>query len=701
MARIVLQEVTKRFGKDVVAVDRVSMEIADGEFMVLVGPSGCGKTTLLRIIAGLEEVSDGEVVIGERIVTDLAPKHRDIAMVFQNYALYPHMTVAQNIAIGLRLRKRPKAEVAEKVREAASVLGLAPLLDRKPSELSGGQRQRVAMGRAMVREPHAFLMDEPLSNLDAKLRVQMRAELARLRDQLGTTTVYVTHDQVEAMTLGDRVAVMRDGVVQQLDTPQNLYTTPVNMFVAAFIGSPSMNLFEATIEHGQVVFGGHRLPVTDRLAGHSGPVVVGIRPSDFEDAEVWRDDTRAVLDVPVRVVEELGAEANVIFALDARPASDTADGRTPQEEGGEEAQVPLVADAGTTVCTACVDARTRARAGERVRLSVDPARLHFFEHGSGRVLAGAAAVPAAASPGGLSLHAGQGDPLDEHPLGEEEDHDHRQHEDERGRHRQVPVDVVHRAERRQRDRERLRLRVPRQVDERAVEIVPGVDEVEERHGGDRRLRERDDHPAQDLEVAAAVDAHRVGQLLRDRHEELAQQEDRERIAEEARDDQRLQRADVLDVRPVVVLLGPEDVERHGGHLRRHHQRRQHEQHDDVPAAPLDAGEGVGDRHRRDHDADRREPGVEERVPGVTGQVDAREHGLEVRPHERVRDDARRERLLVGHERRQEHEDDRQGERQRDRDQHGVVGHGEQQPPAADRGRQLTGLGDGGYDIPPP
>jgi multiple sugar transport system ATP-binding protein len=396
MARIVLQDVTKRFGRDVVAVDGVSMEIADGEFMVLVGPSGCGKTTLLRIIAGLEDVSDGEVVIGDRIVTDLAPKHRDIAMVFQNYALYPHMTVAQNIAIGLRLRKRPKAEVAEKVGAAARVLGLEPLLDRKPSQLSGGQRQRVAMGRAMVREPQAFLMDEPLSNLDAKLRVQMRAELARLRDQLGTTTIYVTHDQVEAMTLGDRVAVMRDGVVQQLDTPHNLYASPVNVFVAAFIGSPSMNLFEAKIENGHVVFGGHRMPA-GRLAGHSGPVVVGIRPSDFEDAEVWRDDTRSVLEVPVSVVEELGAEANVIFTLDARPASDSADGRTPQEEGGEEAQVPLVAEAGATVCTACVDARTRARAGERARLSVDPARLHFFEQGSGRVLTGTAPVPAAAS----------------------------------------------------------------------------------------------------------------------------------------------------------------------------------------------------------------------------------------------------------------------------------------------------------------
>jgi multiple sugar transport system ATP-binding protein len=398
MARIVLQEVTKRFGKDVNAVDHVSMEIADGEFMVLVGPSGCGKTTLLRIIAGLEDVTDGEVVIGDQIVTDLAPKHRDIAMVFQNYALYPHMTVAQNMAIGLKLRKRPKAEIEQKVGEAARVLGLEPLLHRKPSELSGGQRQRVAMGRAMVRAPQAFLMDEPLSNLDAKLRVQMRAELARLRDQLGTTTVYVTHDQVEAMTLGDRVAVMKDGVVQQLDTPQNLYAHPANLFVAAFIGSPSMNLFEATVTGEQVSFGGHRLPVAaGRLRGHAGPVVVGIRPSDFEDADVWRDETRAVLEVQVSVVEELGAEANVIFALDARPAVDASGGLTPQEEGGEEAQVPLVGDAGTTVCTACVDARTRARGGERARLSVDPSRLHFFDALSGQVLEPPAPVAAAAS----------------------------------------------------------------------------------------------------------------------------------------------------------------------------------------------------------------------------------------------------------------------------------------------------------------
>jgi multiple sugar transport system ATP-binding protein len=386
MARIVLQDVTKRFGA-VHAVDGVSMEIRDGEFMVLVGPSGCGKTTLLRVIAGLEELTDGEVVIGERIVTDLAPKDRDVAMVFQNYALYPHMTVAQNIAIGLKIRRRPRAEVERKVADAAAVLGLEPLLPRKPAELSGGQRQRVAMGRAMVREPQAFLMDEPLSNLDAKLRVQMRAELARLRDRLRTTTVYVTHDQVEAMTLGDRVAVMRDGVVQQLDTPQNLYAHPANLFVAAFIGSPSMNLVEAAVEGGSIVFGSHRLPLpAGRLAGYRGPLVVGIRPSDFEDADVWRDESRAVLEVRVDVVEELGADANVIFVLDAPAAVDPGGGRTPQEEGGEEAPAPLEREGPTTLCTACVDARTGARPGGTVRLSVDPARLHFFDGDSGRVL---------------------------------------------------------------------------------------------------------------------------------------------------------------------------------------------------------------------------------------------------------------------------------------------------------------------------
>ena len=245
MAGITLDGVSKVFAGGVQAVDNVSLEIGDGEFMVLVGPSGCGKTTILRMVAGLEEVTDGEIAIGDRVVTDLAPKDRDIAMVFQNYALYPHMTVEQNLGFGLKLRKTPKVEIKRRVDDVAHILGLDPLLKRKPAALSGGQRQRVAMGRAMVREPRAFLMDEPLSNLDAKLRVQMRAELARLRDRLKTTTVYVTHDQVEAMTLGDRVAVMRDGVLQQCDTPQNLFKFPVNLFVAAFIGSPAMNLVEA------------------------------------------------------------------------------------------------------------------------------------------------------------------------------------------------------------------------------------------------------------------------------------------------------------------------------------------------------------------------------------------------------------------------------------------------------------------------
>jgi multiple sugar transport system ATP-binding protein len=380
------------------AVDQLDLQIGNGEFLVLVGPSGCGKSTSLRMLAGLEDVDQGNIYIDDRDVTHLPPKARDIAMVFQNYALYPHMTVRENMGFALKLAKVDRAEIDKKVEAAAKTLDLTDHLDRKPANLSGGQRQRVAMGRAMVREPQAFLMDEPLSNLDAKLRVQMRAELARLRDRLRTTTVYVTHDQVEAMTLGDRVAVMKDGVVQQLDTPHNLYAHPANLFVAAFIGSPSMNLFEAVVDSGHVVFGGHRVALpAGRLGGRQGPVVVGIRPSDFEDAEVWRDESRAVLEVTVEVVEELGADSNVIFGLDARPAVDPAGGRTPQEEGGEEAPAPLVAGAGGTVCTACVDARTRARPGERVRLSVDPTRLHFFESESGRVLAPTTPLAAAAS----------------------------------------------------------------------------------------------------------------------------------------------------------------------------------------------------------------------------------------------------------------------------------------------------------------
>jgi multiple sugar transport system ATP-binding protein len=319
MGRIVLDHVSKEFPGGVQAVRDVSLEIANGEFVALVGPSGCGKTTILRMIAGLEEVTDGEITIGDRVVTDEKPKDRDIAMVFQNYALYPHMNVEQNIGFGMRLRRTPKPEVKRRVGDAAQILALFDYLDRKPAGLAGGQRQRVAIGRAMVREPQAFLMDEPLSNLDAKLRVQMRAELARLHEQLGTTIVYVTHDQVEAMTLGDRVAVLRDGVLQQLDTPQVLFHHPANLFVAGFIGSPAMNLVEATVAGDQLSFGGHRLPVPAGAkleTGKGGSVILGIRPSDFEDADVWRDERRPVIEVTADVVEDLGSEAHVLFTVE-------------------------------------------------------------------------------------------------------------------------------------------------------------------------------------------------------------------------------------------------------------------------------------------------------------------------------------------------------------------------------------------------
>ncbi len=380
---------SKVFSGDVVAVDDISLEIADGEFMVLVGPSGCGKSTLLRIVAGLEELTAGEVLIGERVVTDLAPKERDIAMVFQNYALYPHMTVAQNIGIGLRVRRMPRREIRERVLEAARVLGLEALLDRKPAALSGGQRQRVAMGRAIVREPAAFLMDEPLSNLDAKLRVQMRAELARLRDRLRTTTLYVTHDQVEAMTLGDRVAVLRDGVLQQVDRPQALYQRPANIFVAAFIGSPSMNLVEATIDGGCVCFAEHRVPLADAgaLAAYEGrKLVLGIRPADFEDADVWRADGAPLLEVTTEVTEDLGSEVNLIFTVEAPPVQSEQARAASAETAGEGDDFAPLVEEGRSLFTARVDPRTRARPGGRVRLSVDPARFHFFDPESGRAL---------------------------------------------------------------------------------------------------------------------------------------------------------------------------------------------------------------------------------------------------------------------------------------------------------------------------
>ena len=396
MAKIVFEGVTKEFGDEVVAVDDLSLEIQDGEFMVLVGPSGCGKSTILRMLAGLEEVTAGEIWIDDTQVTDLSPKERDIAMVFQNYALYPHMTVEENIAFGLKLRRVSKEERRRKAREVAQVLAIEHLLERKPAALSGGQRQRVAMGRAMIREPVAFLMDEPLSNLDAKLRVQMRAELARLHDRLRTTTVYVTHDQVEAMTLGDRVAVLRDGLLQQVDTPQRLFARPVNLFVAAFVGSPPMNLVEATVEGGAISFAGFHLPLGERanLSGHEGRmVIVGIRPSDLEDADVWATTGVTILDVEVDITEELGSEVNVLFTVDAPPVTSEEALAAASDEGAEDI-LPLIAER-AQFC-ARVDARTRAKPGERIRLAVDPSRFHFFEPDTGLAISSERTVPATA-----------------------------------------------------------------------------------------------------------------------------------------------------------------------------------------------------------------------------------------------------------------------------------------------------------------
>jgi multiple sugar transport system ATP-binding protein len=381
VAEIVLDRVTKSFAGDVVAVDDISLRIESGEFLVLVGPSGCGKSTLLRMIAGLEEVTDGTILIGDRDVTELPPRSRDIAMVFQTYALYPHMTVRENLGYGLKVRRTSKEEIARRVEEVAKLLGLDELLDRRPGALSGGQRQRVAMGRAIVREPKAFLMDEPLSNLDAKLRVSMRAQLAALHSRLGTTTIYVTHDQVEAMTLGQRVAVMRDGRVLQVDTPQALYSAPTNLFVAAFIGSPAMNLIDAELVDGTASFGGHHIPLVS--PPRATRAIVGIRPEAFEDAAL-ADPSLPQLDVEVLVVEDLGADAHVIFQVDAPPV-DVSEVR--EAVGDEEALVP--ADRATF--TARVDPETTARVGRTLRLAVDPARFHFFDPATGLRLDRAAA----------------------------------------------------------------------------------------------------------------------------------------------------------------------------------------------------------------------------------------------------------------------------------------------------------------------
>ena len=395
MAKIVLDGVTKVFDDEVVAVDDVSLEIADGEFIVLVGPSGCGKSTILRLLAGLEDVTAGEIYIDDVQATDLPPKERDVAMVFQNYALYPHMTVEQNIGFGLRIRRTAKEERRERVHEVARILSIEHLLERKPVALSGGQRQRVAMGRAMVREPVAFLMDEPLSNLDAKLRVQMRAELARLHERLGTTTVFVTHDQVEAMTLGQRVAVLRDGVLQQVGRPQHLFDHPANLFVAAFVGSPPMNLAEVAVRGSSISLGGSEValdPGTD-LRGYDGrSVIVGIRPTDLEDATDGANGAPTI-EVMVDIAEELGSEVNLLFAIDAPPVQ-TEETLAAATEGADEEVLPI-ADDRAQFC-ARLDSRCTARSGATVRLTLDPTRFHFFDPETGRAIDTRQAVGATA-----------------------------------------------------------------------------------------------------------------------------------------------------------------------------------------------------------------------------------------------------------------------------------------------------------------
>jgi multiple sugar transport system ATP-binding protein len=374
---IELQTVVKTFPNGVSAVDSVDLKIQDGEFMVLVGPSGCGKTTLLRCIAGLEEVSDGAIFIGDHDVTDVNPKDRDIAMVFQNYALYPHMTVRKNLAYGLKVRRTPRKEIAARIAETARLLGLEELMDRRPLALSGGQRQRVAMGRAIARRPAVYLMDEPLSNLDAKLRVRVRGDLARLHSQLRVTTVYVTHDQVEAMTLGQRAAVMNEGKIQQVDTPQGLYWTPANLFVAAFIGSPSMNLVEAEVADGCLRFADFSLPLSELGPGAvelPDRVILGVRPEHFAQVDEAQSPAWAI-EGEVTVEENLGAEVLVVFPVDAPPIETD---EIVSIRAGEEEEALLALEA-RALFTARLPSGTRRFLGTKIRLALDPGRCYFFD----------------------------------------------------------------------------------------------------------------------------------------------------------------------------------------------------------------------------------------------------------------------------------------------------------------------------------
>jgi multiple sugar transport system ATP-binding protein len=405
MAEVTMENVTKIYGEDVVAVNDMSLDIPDGEFVVFVGPSGCGKSTALRMIAGLEDISRGKVFIGDEVVNDLPPRQRDIAMVFQNYALYPHMNVRENMGFALKLRKMDKAEINRRVEEAARILSIERFLDRKPKALSGGQRQRVALGRAIVREPKAFLMDEPLSNLDAKLRVQMRTEIAKLHNRIGTTTIYVTHDQTEAMTMADRIVVLKDGVVQQIDPPQNMYDHPENVFVAGFIGSPAMNFIQAHLEKENgaytVVFGGTRLHLSReeieqaKESGHDPEqytgkeVVLGVRPEHIEDAGVEEaaamaeDQGANTMEVEAQVIESMGSEKYVYFSVPREHAAhlesvaemtDNTGGSGEEDTGGGSAE-----DVGGELMVARVSAESEAREGEKMRLVIDSTKIHLFD----------------------------------------------------------------------------------------------------------------------------------------------------------------------------------------------------------------------------------------------------------------------------------------------------------------------------------
>ena len=391
MGAIKISSVGKIYPNGTRALEDVNIEINDGEFVVLVGPSGCGKTTLLRMVAGLEDITEGEIFIGEKIVNEVAPKDRDIAMVFQNYALYPHMSVYDNMAFSLKLRKLPKEEIDKKVKDAARTLEISELLERKPKALSGGQRQRVAMGRAIVRSPEAFLMDEPLSNLDAKLRVQMRAELGQLHTQLETTTLYVTHDQVEAMTMGDRVAVIRKGELQQIDTPREIYLYPKNIFVAGFIGSPSMNFVYADVkvsgDKAMLTFAGEEINCVgeslDKLKKVDGKqIVLGIRPEAFEDSTYAKDsEYTESISIKVTLLEQLGSDSYIHFYKDLKPVQTEAIEEILADEGED---ISVLGD--QTKFIARINPNSTVKEGEAIKLSIDPSKLHFFDPESGIAL---------------------------------------------------------------------------------------------------------------------------------------------------------------------------------------------------------------------------------------------------------------------------------------------------------------------------